>query len=208
MEKPKPRCLYGVLGLSVGTDDLNEIKKAYSSDDFFIFFFFPFPSFSFLERAALQYHPDKNTAESDQDMVNQRFLEVQEAWRVLSDPNERKWYDDHREDILRGFDRTEDVGDEDKPVVNPLPNLWYFFNGSCFKGFGNDEVKGIFSLVSLILIFVKYRMVFIRFITERFLLFGNQSHRNAETNLPSVVLVRPSLLGRMLDHFTLFGAIL
>ncbi len=77
------RCLYAVLDLEPSATD-DEIKRAF-------------------RRAALQWHPDKHGDKSPAELeeVNQRFLEVQEASRVLSDPNEKAWYDEHRHDILR-----------------------------------------------------------------------------------------------------------
>ncbi len=77
------RCLYAVLEVDPTADE-NEIKKAF-------------------RKLALVWHPDKHGDKSPAELeeVNQRFLEVQEAFRVLSDPQEKAWYDDHREDILR-----------------------------------------------------------------------------------------------------------
>ena len=53
------------------------------------------------------------------------------AYSVLSDPQERKWYDDHRESILRsGGDGTaRQSGDDGEDV-----DLWKYFNPSCYKG--------------------------------------------------------------------------
>ena len=34
--------------------------------------------------------------------ATRRFGEIQQAYEVLSDPQERAWYDGHREAILRG----------------------------------------------------------------------------------------------------------
>ncbi len=45
---------------------------------------------------ALKYHPDKNASEEGKKI----FLEVQEAYDVLSDANERTFYDNNRERIL------------------------------------------------------------------------------------------------------------
>lgn len=36
------------------------------------------------------------------DEVTKHFLLIQQAYDVLSDPQERAWYDKHREAILRG----------------------------------------------------------------------------------------------------------
>lgn len=53
-------------------------------------------------RKALELHPDRNIGDTEN--ATQRFAEVQAAYEVLSDPQERAWYDSHREAILRGHD--------------------------------------------------------------------------------------------------------
>jgi DnaJ family protein A protein 5 len=47
-------------------------------------------------KLALKYHPDKNPT----DEGRQKFMLITEAYEVLSDPNERTWYDNNREKIL------------------------------------------------------------------------------------------------------------
>ena len=49
-----------------------------------------------------------------------KFKEIQTAYEVLSDKNERKWYDDHRESILAGGSGVQG----DKSDVEHVPNLW------------------------------------------------------------------------------------
>lgn len=44
--------------------------------------------------------PDKNPDSREQ--ATKEFLLVQQAYEVLVDPQERAWYDKHRESILRG----------------------------------------------------------------------------------------------------------
>ncbi|KAH7138144.1 hypothetical protein B0J11DRAFT_423467 [Dendryphion nanum] len=71
---------YELLGVErTATDD--EIKRAY-------------------RRKALELHPDRNFG--DVDRTTALFAEVQSAYEVLSDPQERSWYDAHEGDILRG----------------------------------------------------------------------------------------------------------
>jgi DnaJ family protein A protein 5 len=73
---------YDLLGVArQATED--EIKKAY-------------------RRKALELHPDRNFG--DEEAATKTFAEVQAAYEVLSDPQERAWYDSHETAILRGDD--------------------------------------------------------------------------------------------------------
>jgi len=67
----------------------DEIKKAY-------------------RRKALELHPDRNYG--NEEHATKVFAEVQAAYQVLSDPQERAWYDSHESAILRGDDVGEDEG--------------------------------------------------------------------------------------------------
>lgn len=51
------------------------------------------------KKKALELHPDRNY--NDVERATRLFTEVQGAYEVLSDPQERAWYDSHREAILR-----------------------------------------------------------------------------------------------------------
>jgi DnaJ homolog subfamily A member 5 len=53
-------------------------------------------------KKALELHPDRNYGNVES--ATSKFAEVQAAYEVLSDPQERAWYDSHRETILRGND--------------------------------------------------------------------------------------------------------
>ncbi|KAK3054867.1 hypothetical protein LTR09_004025 [Extremus antarcticus] len=73
---------YELLGLQrQATED--EIKKAY-------------------RRKALELHPDRNYGQEE--AATKTFAEVQAAYEVLSDPQERAWYDSHESAVLRGDD--------------------------------------------------------------------------------------------------------
>lgn len=94
--------LYSVLGLdshpNPSTCTLEEIKAAY-------------------RKAALRTHPDKALREdgteagvgAHPDSQSEAFLDVQRAWRTLSDPKERYRYD---EELLRGAEGSSDDGDD------------------------------------------------------------------------------------------------
>ncbi|GAM87491.1 hypothetical protein ANO11243_055160 [Dothideomycetidae sp. 11243] len=71
------------------TDD--DIKKAY-------------------RRKALELHPDRNFGNVDE--ATRLFAEIQSAYQVLSDPQERAWYDSHESAILRGDDGVGENAEE------------------------------------------------------------------------------------------------
>ena len=71
---------YELLGVERHAAD-DEIKKAY-------------------RRKALELHPDRNYGNVEN--ATKLFAEIQSAYEVLSDPQERAWYDSHRDILLRG----------------------------------------------------------------------------------------------------------
>ncbi|KAJ4365670.1 hypothetical protein N0V83_008290 [Neocucurbitaria cava] len=71
---------YELLGVE-RTATQDELKKAY-------------------RRKALELHPDRN--HGDTERTTALFAEIQSAYEVLSDDQERAWYDAHEGDILRG----------------------------------------------------------------------------------------------------------
>lgn len=71
---------YELLGVDRQASE-DEIKKAY-------------------RRKALELHPDRNYG--DVDNATKLFADVQSAYEVLADPQERAWYDSHRDVLLRG----------------------------------------------------------------------------------------------------------
>lgn len=86
-------------------------------------------------KMALKYHPDKNP--DDPEGAKQTFQIIQQAYDVLSDPQERAWYDNHREQILRGGlgEKLEEEGID----------LFQYFSSSCYSGFSDDE-SGFFGV--------------------------------------------------------------
>ena len=112
-QKYKMRCHYDVLEVSRDASD-GELKKAY-------------------RRLALEWHPDKNQHRLEE--AEGRFKEVRAAYETLSDPNERAWYDSHREAILRSG--VHAAGGEDARPEDEL-NLMPFFTSAAFRGFGDE----------------------------------------------------------------------
>ncbi|OWF35918.1 DnaJ-like subfamily C member 21 [Mizuhopecten yessoensis] len=124
--RTKMRCHYEVLSVErdAGAEDL---KKSY-------------------RKLALKWHPDKNPDNIDE--CTAQFRLVQQAYDVLSDPQERAWYDRHREAILKGgLGHGDDYEDDSLDVFQ-------YFNSSCYSGFDDDEngfycvYKDVFTKVS------------------------------------------------------------
>eukprot|EP01118_Nematostelium_gracile_P000083 TRINITY_DN10072_c0_g1_i1.p1 TRINITY_DN10072_c0_g1~~TRINITY_DN10072_c0_g1_i1.p1 ORF type:complete len:507 (+),score=169.07 TRINITY_DN10072_c0_g1_i1:53-1573(+) len=113
------RCFYEVLGVERDAEEA-ELRTAY-------------------RKLALEWHPDKNMHQLE--LADKMFKEIQTAYTTLMDPNERAWYDSHREAILRGRDGTAEDGGEEQAGMN----LWPYFSTSCFSGFGDDE-EGFYSV--------------------------------------------------------------
>lgn len=110
------RCYYELLGVEK-TSDADEIKKAF-------------------RKASLIWHPDKNQSPD----ATSKFQELQEAYRVLSNAQERAWYDRHRDQILRcgrgvvSCDYTEERLD-----------VFKYFTRSCFSDF-DDGPNGFYTV--------------------------------------------------------------
>ncbi|XP_028916047.1 dnaJ homolog subfamily C member 21 [Ornithorhynchus anatinus] len=109
------RCHYEVLGLRRDAAD-EELRKAY-------------------RRLALRWHPDKNLDNATE--AAEQFKLIQAAYDVLSDPQERAWYDNHREALLKGG---VDGDYQDESI-----DLLCFFTVTCYSGYGDDE-KGFYAV--------------------------------------------------------------
>jgi DnaJ family protein A protein 5 len=121
------RCHYDVLGVPRDADAF-AIKKAH-------------------RRAALIHHPDKNVNKSEDEREGSvdEFKLVQAAYECLSDPVERKWYDEHRDMILRGGiagNGGAGEGGGDSFVYDVMP----FHNAGCYDGYDDDDPDGFYSV--------------------------------------------------------------
>ena len=91
-------CYYELLGIERKKANDKEIKKAY-------------------RKKALQYHPDKNIGNEE---ASEIFKEIQTAYEVLSDSNNRAWYDEHRLQYIHGNNGSyqEDEHDHNQSKYN------------------------------------------------------------------------------------------
>lgn len=86
---------------------------------------------SAFRKQALIWHPDKNKDRVEE--AHEKFKAIHEAYSVLSDPQEKAWYDSHKSEILTGS-KTEEM------------DLWSYFSPSVYPGGFTDEPDGFFSV--------------------------------------------------------------
>ncbi|KAF8520267.1 DnaJ domain-containing protein [Hysterangium stoloniferum] len=133
---------YAILEITE-TADQDEIKKAF-------------------RRQALIHHPDKNAG--DVEAATKRFAAIQQAYEVLSDEQERAWYDSHRASLIPEADastvleevRTGKKNSRARDRGLTVRHLMKFFDASNWSGF-DDSDKGFFAL---------YRNLFLRLADE------------------------------------------
>ena len=116
-------CFYSILGVDKKSDD-DVIKKAY-------------------RQMALRHHPDKQS-EDQREAATAKFQLISEAYEVLSNKQERAWYDSHREQILRG---DEEPG-SGSGSHSTKQDIWKYFSTSCFSGKFDDSEGGFYKTYS------------------------------------------------------------
>uniref|UniRef100_A0AAY4DIC5 DnaJ homolog subfamily C member 21 n=1 Tax=Denticeps clupeoides TaxID=299321 RepID=A0AAY4DIC5_9TELE len=109
------KCHYEVLGVKRDATD-DDLKKAY-------------------RKLALKWHPDKNLETAEE--AAEQFKLIQAAYDVLSDPQERAWYDNHREALLKGGISGEYQDDS--------VDLLQYFTVTCYSGYDDDD-KGFYMI--------------------------------------------------------------
>lgn len=120
-------CYYELLEVEATATDA-EIKKAY-------------------RRKALQLHPDKNP--HDVEGANARFTLVRAAYEVLSDAQERSWYDSHKSQILRDDDDEPSSAGTGVEMVYPsisIDELLWYFNPTLYTAM-DDTLVGFYTVV-------------------------------------------------------------
>ncbi len=100
------------------------------------------------KRKALELHPDRNF--NDVENATRRFAEVQTAYEIISDPQERAWYDSHRDAILSGEDDVAGTEPTDRSgsghtSANAIFSLMSRFNSSVSM---DDTSKGFFGILN------------------------------------------------------------
>lgn len=121
------RCHYEVLELQRNATS-EEIKKAY-------------------RKQSLKWHPDRNIGnETD---ATENFKQLSASYEVLSDPQEKKWYDDHRDSILKGHKHdnstTATDGSNTYYDLTKSDDLYEFFSSNCYNGY-DDSSKGFYQV--------------------------------------------------------------
>lgn len=125
------RCHYEVLELPVRTTSQEDIKRQYRV-------------------LARKFHPDRNLEEAEN--YTEKFKEISTAYEVLSNIQSKKWYDDHREAILKGASNgirgasNADNNEEEETSIFPKADmLWKYFSPSCYREM-NDASDGFFQI--------------------------------------------------------------
>ncbi|KAK3824664.1 MAG: DnaJ domain-containing protein, partial [Benniella sp.] len=113
-------CHYVILGVEKNASD-SDIKKAY-------------------RRKALEWHPDKNHHRVEE--ATKHFALIADAYEVLSDPQERAWYDSHRDAILRGDDTSDQA---EGAAGTTSEELMRYYSSAAYKGV-NDDKAGFFAV--------------------------------------------------------------
>ncbi|XP_066100374.1 dnaJ homolog subfamily C member 21 [Saccopteryx bilineata] len=109
------KCHYEALGVRRDASE-EELRKAY-------------------RKLALKWHPDKNLDNAVE--AAEKFKLIQAAYEVLSDPQERAWYDNHREALLKGG--------LDGDYQDDSVDLLHYFTVACYSGYGDDD-KGFYTV--------------------------------------------------------------
>jgi len=121
-------CHYTVLGVTREEIDIDDeaVKRAY-------------------RKRALEWHPDKHSGKGPEalEVATERFKLIQEAHTVLSDANERHWYDAHRDEILRGGRGGGGGGGE--ACEERLVRLFEYFSDGVYSGF-EDSPSGFYTV--------------------------------------------------------------
>jgi DnaJ homolog subfamily A member 5 len=118
--KTTVQCHYDVLCIERDADS-STIKKSY-------------------RKLSLVYHPDKNVSKTHEEkaIAADKFRRIQQAYEVLSDPQEKRWYDEHRDAILSGW-TSGGTDDDDDLASKMLFRVGPYMNPGCYDSYDNDD---------------------------------------------------------------------
>ncbi|CAK5086095.1 unnamed protein product [Meloidogyne enterolobii] len=143
-EPPKPRCYYELLEVERNATD-DEIKKSF-------------------KKLALRWHPDKNPGREEECAAY--FILIQQAYEVLVDPQERAFYDRHRENIIyAGVDSQQEK-------VDTGVKLEPFRSTSCWQHMFTSEEECVEKFYSV------YRDLFHQLAAEEYAYIDDPEDRN------------------------------
>lgn len=119
-ETARKRDYYAILGIDRNADE-HEIKKAY-------------------KKMAMKYHPDRNCeSEETKKMAEKKFIDVNDAYNVLSDPKKKSMYD-------QGVDPLNPEEAQGMPFPGGAESILKMFfgggNGGATFSFGGDSGFG------------------------------------------------------------------
>ena len=125
------RCHYDVLEIARNAS-AEDIKKSY-------------------RKLSLRYHPDRNIG--NEIAATESFKELSASYEVLSDPQEKKWYDDHREAILKGSKHDQNTATDGSNAFHDLTKsdeLYEYFSSSCYTGYDDNSKDSFYSVYSCV----------------------------------------------------------
>ena len=115
-EKARKRDYYAILGIDKNADE-REIKRAY-------------------KKMAMKYHPDRNSeTEESKKLAEKKFIDVNDAYSVLSDPKKRSMYDQGVDPL--NPEEASGGGMHFGGDASEILKMFFGGGGSPFGGFGN-----------------------------------------------------------------------
>lgn len=88
--------------------------------------------------AILNSHPDKLNSDHE---TGERFLRVQKAWEILSDPKSRTAYDNELRDLRQDVVASEDIGLDDMIIEDAGEVMELYYQCRCGDNFLVDSLE-------------------------------------------------------------------